>query len=157
MVTEGAPSEETRMTAPEMVEESAGEAAGAVESMADEAAAVAEEAATATAEAVDEASSAAGQLVASAEQMAQTGGSRGKEVYDMACFACHAQGIAGAPKIGDKALWEARIAKGMDTLFNNAINGFQGSAGVMPPKGGRMDLSDEDVKAAVTYMVDQVK
>jgi len=78
---------------------------------------------------------------------------RGKEVYDSACFICHATGVAGAPKIGDVAAWEPRIAQGSETLHTHAIKGFMGEAGLMPPKGGRMDYSDDDVKAAVDYMV----
>ena len=76
----------------------------------------------------------------------------GKSVYDTACFACHASGIAGAPKFGDKAAWGARIAQGRATLDKHAIEGFQGPAGIMPAKGGRVDLSDDAVKAAVDYM-----
>lgn len=81
----------------------------------------------------------------------------GKATYDMACFACHAAGVAGAPKLGDKAAWAPRIEKGMDTLKKHAIEGFQGNSGVMPAKGGRTDLSDEQVNAAVEYMVSQAK
>lgn len=80
---------------------------------------------------------------------------KGKAVYDGSCFACHTSGIAGAPKLGDKAAWEPRLAKGMETLVARAIQGFQGQGGIMPPKGGRADLADADVKAAVMYMVDQ--
>jgi cytochrome c5 len=78
---------------------------------------------------------------------------KGKAVYDSACFACHMTGAAGAPKLGDKSLWGPRIAQGMDVLYNTALNG----KGAMPPKGGRMDLSDADVKAAVDYMVEQAR
>jgi len=81
----------------------------------------------------------------------------GQEVYQSACAACHGAGVAGAPKFGDAAAWSDRAAKGMDTLTQHAINGFQGSAGFMPPKGGRADLSDEAVKSAVQYMVDNSK
>ncbi|MDX1823556.1 MAG: c-type cytochrome [Thiohalomonadales bacterium] len=81
----------------------------------------------------------------------------GENTYKMACFACHGTGAAGAPKFGDKAAWKPHIDKGMDTLYTHAINGFQGSSGVMPPKGGRTDLSDADVKAAVDYMVSNSK
>lgn len=80
-------------------------------------------------------------------------GMSGEEVYNTACSACHAAGVAGAPKFGDTAAWGPRIEKGKDTLYTHAINGFQGQAGFMPPKGGRTDLSDDSVKAAVDYMV----
>ena len=76
----------------------------------------------------------------------------GKTLYNSACVACHGAGIAGAPKLGDKAAWTARIAQGNPTLYEHAIKGFQGKAGVMPPKGGST-APDADVKAAVDYMV----
>jgi len=82
---------------------------------------------------------------------------KGKSVYDTTCFACHGTGVAGAPKLGDKAAWADRIAKGADTLHKHAIEGFQGKSGVMPPKGGNMSMPDEDIKAAVDYMVEQSK
>ena len=78
-------------------------------------------------------------------------------VYNNACAACHAAGVAGAPVLGDKEAWSARITKGMDTLATHAIEGFQGEAGYMPAKGGRSDLSDDQVRAAVQYMVDQAQ
>jgi cytochrome c5 len=77
----------------------------------------------------------------------------GEQVYNMACVACHGAGVAGAPKFGDAAAWGPRIAKGGDTLHKNAIQGFQGEAGFMPPKGGRVDLSDQSIINAVDYMV----
>ena len=73
----------------------------------------------------------------------------------MACFACHTTGVAGSPKLGDAEAWAPRIAQGMAVLNNNAIEGFQGSTGMMPAKGGRVDLSDEAIAAAVTYMVNE--
>lgn len=76
-----------------------------------------------------------------------------KGTYQSACFACHGTGAAGAPKLGDKGAWKARIAQGMDTLFSHALNGFKG----MPPKGGRSDLSDDTVKAVVEYIVKNSK
>jgi cytochrome c5 len=76
----------------------------------------------------------------------------GKALYSAACVACHGAGIAGAPKFGDKAAWAGRIAQGQATLYEHAIKGFQGKAGVMPPKGGS-SAPDADVKAAVDYMV----
>lgn len=82
---------------------------------------------------------------------------KGKKIYDTTCMACHAAGVAGAPKLGDKAAWGPRIAQGADTLHTHAIKGFQGKAGMMPPKGGNMGLKDDDVKAAVDYMVSQAK
>jgi cytochrome c5 len=77
----------------------------------------------------------------------------GTAVFEGACKACHGLGIAGAPKVGDKAAWGPRIAKGKPTLYEHAIKGFSGTAGVMPPKGGRTDVSDDLIKAAVDHMV----
>jgi cytochrome c5 len=77
----------------------------------------------------------------------------GKKVYESSCAACHLPGVAGAPKTGDKAAWKDRIAQGNDKLYEHAIKGFQGKAGVMPAKGGFPNLSDADVKAAVDHMV----
>ncbi len=77
----------------------------------------------------------------------------GEVVYNQVCAVCHGAGIAGAPKMGDKAAWAPRIAQGMDTLYKHAIGGFQGKAGVMPAKGGRADLSDKSIDNAVDYMV----
>jgi cytochrome c5 len=77
----------------------------------------------------------------------------GQQVYQAGCVACHDAGVAGAPKVGDKGQWAKRIAKGLGTLHASAVNGVQGSAGVMPPKGGNLALSDAEVKAAVDYMV----
>jgi len=79
----------------------------------------------------------------------------GADVYAEACAACHGAGIAGAPRVGDSAAWAPRIGQGMDTLVQHAISGFQGNAGFMPAKGGRVDLSDADVAAAVEHMVSQ--
>ena len=73
--------------------------------------------------------------------------------YRTACMACHASGAAGAPKTGDKAAWKARIAAGMDTMVTNAIKG----KGAMPPKGGRPNLTDAQIKAVVKYMVAESK
>ena len=84
-------------------------------------------------------------------------GNVGKSVYDKACFICHTTGITGAPKPGDADNWAPRIAKGLDTLYSNAIKGFQGETGIMPPKGGNLLLSNEDVIAAVDYLVDLVQ
>lgn len=76
----------------------------------------------------------------------------GKKTYEAACIACHGAGIAGAPKFGDKAAWAPRIKQGKDVLYTHAIKGFQGKAGMMPAKGGSA-ASDEEVKAAVDYLI----
>lgn len=79
----------------------------------------------------------------------------GPQVYNQACIACHGAGVAGAPVVGEASVWESRIAKGVEVLYDHSINGFQGEAGYMPPKGGRTDLSDEEVIAAVDYMIEE--
>ena len=81
----------------------------------------------------------------------------GQQVYQTTCVACHGAGIAGAPKLGDKSQWAKHIAKGLGTLYTSAVNGVQGSAGAMPPKGGNPALSDAEVRAAVDYMVARSK
>jgi cytochrome c5 len=77
----------------------------------------------------------------------------GTDLFEQTCNVCHGQGIAGAPKAGDKAAWAPRIAEGKATLYEHALKGFQGKTGVMPPKGGRTDLPDDLVKQAVDHMV----
>ena len=77
----------------------------------------------------------------------------GTELFEQTCSVCHGQGIAGAPKAGDKAVWAPRIAEGKATLYEHALKGFQGKTGVMPPKGGRTDVPDDLVKQAVDHMV----
>lgn len=78
---------------------------------------------------------------------------KGKSVYNSACMVCHAAGVAGAPKLGDKAAWAPRLKTGMETLYTNSLKGKN----AMPPKGGNLSLADADVKAAVDYMVGLVK
>ena len=80
---------------------------------------------------------------------AASGPADGKKTYEGLCAACHAAGIAGAPKVGDKAAWSARIAQGESTLHDHAIKGIR----AMPAKGGNPALSDAEVKAAVAHMV----
>lgn len=89
------------------------------------------------------------------EQAQHSGGhaDQGKAVYDKACKLCHDMGVANAPKLGDNAAWESRVAKGMEALYNSAINGLN----AMPAKGGNAGLSDGEVKDAVSYMVAQVQ
>ena len=95
--------------------------------------------------------------VAAVATQAAAGPVDGKKVYDSACVACHGAGIAGAPKLGDKAAWTPRVAQGAAVLYDHAIKGYQGKAGVMPPKGGAMQLTDAQVKAAVDAMVAAAK
>jgi cytochrome c5 len=75
----------------------------------------------------------------------------GQKVYQAACQACHAAGVAGAPKLGDKEAWAPRIAKGEDVLLASVNNGLN----AMPPKGACMSCSEDDLRAAVEYMVEQ--
>ena len=79
----------------------------------------------------------------------------GKSVYGKTCSMCHAAGVAGAPKPGDKADWGPRIAQGKDTLYKHALEGFTGNKGMMPARGGAATLGDDEVKAAVDFMADQ--
>lgn len=81
------------------------------------------------------------------------GAGNGKKVYDGACVACHASGVAGAPKLGDKSAWAPRLATGLDALTASVIKG----KGAMPPKGGNVSIPDADIRAAVEYMAAAAK
>jgi cytochrome c5 len=81
----------------------------------------------------------------------------GPQVYNSACLACHGAGIGGAPVFGDASQWAPRIAQGIDTLKQHALHGYAGSTGYMPEKGGRLDLSDAEIEAAVDYMVSEAR
>jgi len=81
----------------------------------------------------------------------------GKKVYEGLCIGCHGSGAAGAPKAGDKGAWGPRIAQGKETLFKHALGGFTGKSGTMPAKGGNPALSDDEVKAAVIYLIGLAK
>ena len=131
----------TQEAAPAM-ETAAPEAAPAMESAAPEAAPAAEPVAEPAAEPVAEPQAAAG-----AES--QSAAVDGQKVYQASCQACHAAGVAGAPKLGDKAAWAPRIAKGIDALVSSVKNGLN----VMPPKGGCMSCSDDELRAATEYIV----
>lgn len=99
------------------------------------------------------AQAAAEEAAASAEpQVAFEGSTDGEMIYNRVCAACHDSGAAGAPTLqaGD---WSDRLPKGRETLLDHAINGFN----AMPARGGRSDLSDEQVAASVDYMLDQVQ
>ena len=75
---------------------------------------------------------------------------KGKATFEKTCALCHGPGLAGAPRFGQAAEWAPRIKKGLPALYNSAL---KGTAGGMPGKGGNLSLSDDDVKAAVDYMV----
>lgn len=80
----------------------------------------------------------------------------GPQVYHEVCIACHSPpGLGGSPALGDSNAWAARIDQGLDTLIAHALNGFSGDTGIMPRKGGRVDLSDAEIIDAVEYMVEQ--
>jgi cytochrome c len=83
-----------------------------------------------------------------------SGGPAAPPAYVISCMPCHGDGLGGAPVTGDTDEWQRRIAKGMGKVRDNAINGLEGGTGIMPPKGGRPDLSDEEIIALVDYMVD---
>lgn len=118
-------------------------------------------------EAVTEVDSAAEEVAAetvttttTSEEVASAGadeGSPGESIFKSKCNACHGTGVAGAPKLGDKAAWAPRIAQGEAVLTQHAIEGFKGKTGIMPPKGGFASLSDEEISAVVQYMVSQSK
>ncbi|MCG2580771.1 MAG: c-type cytochrome [Marinobacter sp.] len=91
-----------------------------------------------------------GSAAAPAEE-ASSGPRSGDEVYGAVCMACHDTGAAGAPKKGDTAAWGSRIDKGLETLVDHAINGFN----AMPAKGGCSNCPDEEIEAAVEYLVSE--
>ncbi len=92
-------------------------------------------------------------IAASLFAIAGNASADGKKIYDTKCFTCHATGVAGAPKLGDKAAWAPRIAAGDAAMMEIVMKG----KGAMPPKGTCMDCSDDDLKGAVKYMVDSAK
>lgn len=97
------------------------------------------------------AAAATGAAAGATVSAAAGGADKGKATYDSICMACHTTGAAGSPKIGDKAVWGPRIATGKDTLYASALKGKN----LMPAKGGNPTLTDDDVKAAVDYIVAQ--
>lgn len=82
---------------------------------------------------------------------------KGQGVYMNFCAPCHATGVAGAPKVGDKAAWAPHLKHGEKHMVERAIAGFQGSSGYMPARGGNSALSDADIANAVAYMAAQSK
>jgi len=94
-------------------------------------------------------------MVVIAEATGPKGSLTGEQVYGQICKTCHEGGLAGAPKTGDKAAWGPRIAQGEKVLVQHAIAGYQGKSGVMPPKGGNADLTDDEVHRAVVFVANQ--
>jgi cytochrome c5 len=80
----------------------------------------------------------------------------GKDLFEQVCKTCHGPPLVGAPKAGDKTAWATAIAEGKPTLYQHALNGFTGTTGTMPPKGGRTDLPDPLIKQGVDYMLSLV-
>jgi len=81
----------------------------------------------------------------------------GSFVYAKNCMMCHDSGIAGSPTLGIKSQWAIRLNQGSEILYTNAINGLQGSTGVMPAKGGNDSLTNAEVKAAVDFMLSKIE
>ncbi len=94
-----------------------------------------------------------GSTPAPAPKAAAGGGKSAADIYKKSCMACHATGVANAPKVGDQAAWDARMAKGMDTLVGSVNKGM----GAMPPKGGDASLTDDDIKATIKFMAEGAK
>jgi cytochrome c5 len=96
------------------------------------------------------------EVVAPVEEVAAVANlENGKVIYDQLCTACHAAGVAGAAKLDDKARWDETAANGMALINEHAIAGYTGKYGVMPAKGGNPNFTDQEVKDAVAYMLDQ--
>lgn len=103
-----------------------------------------------------QAAAAAAAAAQAASQVAYGGTLDGSVIYNNLCAGCHNSGAGGAPTL-DRAHWGARIAQGAETLHKHAIEGYTGSAGVMPPKGGNPALTDEQVIATVDWMLENIK
>lgn len=99
----------------------------------------------------------AGTFILGIGSLANADTAKGQGIYMNFCAPCHTSGIAGAPKVGDKTNWQERNTKGTDAVVKNAINGYRGKSGFMPAKGGNSALTDEEVTAAVLYMLEQSK
>ena len=101
------------------------------------------------------AAAAASAAASASAQVAYGGTLDGSVIFDGLCAGCHSTGAGGSPTM-DQAHWTARIAQGMDTLHKHAIEGFTGSTGMMPAKGGNPALTDEQVIATVDWMVENL-
>jgi len=93
-----------------------------------------------------------GHACAEALVVAPSGPRSAEEVYNSGCMACHTSGAAGAPMFRDAGAWSTRLAKGVDMLYSNAINGI----GAMPAKGLCPTCSDEEIEIAVDYMLEGI-
>lgn len=133
----------------EAVIEAVDQAAEATKEVVEKAAEVAETAVAA----VDKTVEAATEVAATVAESVASASVDGQQIYNKTCFACHGTGIPGFPKVGDKVAWADRIGQGDAALYDHAINGFKG----MPARGGDAGLSDEEIKAAVDYMVAESK
>lgn len=96
-----------------------------------------------------------GPMMGGQSGQAAPAGASGEKVYEANCRQCHASGAGGAQRLGDTATWAPLLAEGTGTLVQRAIEGYRGSRGYMPPKGGNPSLTDQEVKAAVQYMVQE--
>jgi cytochrome c5 len=81
----------------------------------------------------------------------------GAALYESVCKTCHETGLAGSPRLTDKANWAPRIKQGKETLYKHALEGYTGTAGAMPMKGGRTDLDDDLIKLGVDYIVEKAR
>ena len=106
--------------------------------------------------AASQAAATAAAAAAAAAQVAYGGTTDGSVIYQNLCAGCHTSGAGGAPTL-DHAHWDARIAQGTETLYRHSIEGFTGAAGVMPARGGNPALNDEQMHAAVDWMIDNLK
>lgn len=97
-------------------------------------------------------SASAGSATATGNVTASADTQAGEKLFNSVCKTCHEAGLMGAPKVSDKAEWQARLQQGKDTLYDHALHGYQGKNGAMPPRGGS-NASDDDVKSAVDYML----
>jgi len=95
-------------------------------------------------------------LVLCASTLHTVSADEGEDLYNNYCSACHNLGVAGAPRITDQEAWKPRLAQGKKVLYDHAINGFVGQTGSMPPKGGFVGLSDEQIQQIVDYIIFQV-
>lgn len=86
------------------------------------------------------------------ETLAERKYAESKAIYGSFCASCHDSGLAGAPKPGDSAEWDKRMAPGLDAIVKKSIDGYDGKKGTMPPKGGNENLTEKEVREAVSYM-----